>query len=96
MEESDVILNAADGDEEKEPADKRGAQLGDARASRGPTRRARHCAASNLKALYFLKGISLDFVVWYEALGMRSGQVGQLLAIGPGMALVFLGDRFKL
>ena len=34
MEESDVILNAADGDEEKEPADKRGAQLGDARASR--------------------------------------------------------------
>ena len=52
-------------------------------------RRARHCAASNLKALYFLKGISLDFFVWYEALGMRSGQVGQLLAIGPGMALVF-------
>ena len=34
MEESDVILNAADGDEEKEPADKRGAQPGDARASR--------------------------------------------------------------
>ena len=37
MEESDVILNAADGDEEKEPADKRGAQLGDARASRSKT-----------------------------------------------------------
>ena len=53
MEESDVILNAADGDEEKEPADKRGARLGGARASRSKTTFSEGASLGglNLKAL---------------------------------------------
>ena len=51
MEESDVILNAADGDEEKEPADKRGAQLGDARASRSTFSEGASLGGLNFKAL---------------------------------------------